>query len=135
MEIGVYTRGIEPIWIMAAETNGKTYSVVRANQRKLWHHNLKFSFAQTIASFDSVILPPLQELFQIWCQNSSVANLLLFNTQATVLQNIVSSLRLAIHSNPETNWLFAFYPFSNYLICHSLLKFKVLGIIKAFRIL
>ena len=42
-------------------------------------------------------------LFQISCLYSSVANLLLSNLQEAVLQDIVSSLRLAIHSNSETN--------------------------------
>ena len=44
-----------------------------------------------------------KQLFQISCQYCSVVNLLLSNLQATVLQDIVSSLRLAIYSNPETN--------------------------------
>ena len=48
--------------------------------------------------------PPSKKLFQIWCQNSSVANLLISNMQATLLQDIGLSLRLAIYSNPGTNY-------------------------------
>ena len=79
--IGLTRHGIEP-------------QVYRSRGRR------SYPIGHLIGSF---VLIPQNRLFQIMSiYSSSLANLLLSNLQATVLQDIVSSLRLAIHFNPET---------------------------------